>query len=279
VISKGDLMDPISFRFDSSALRELGLAQHTAFVSGQPFPNVVIDDFLPKDWLDPLIAEFPKPHTANWQTFDNGQEKKLALSRATELGEATQRVLGQLHSAACLEFLETLTGIDGLIPDPYLVGGGLHQIERGGFLKVHADFNWHEKLRLERRLNLIVYLNRDWRESYGGDLQLWDAAMTRCVTRIHPVLNRAVIFSTFDTGYHGHPDPLTCPEGETRKSLALYYYTNGHRDQATSPMHSTLFQARPGETLPPARGRSNWKSIARRFIPPIVTDYLRSPRK
>jgi hypothetical protein len=279
LISKSDLIQSISFRFDPHALREIALAQHAAFVRAQPFPNVVMDNFLPEAWLDPLVAEFPMPRSGNWQTFENAQEKKLASSRETEMGEATRRVLGELNSATFLEFLETLTGIDGLIPDPYFVGGGLHQIERGGFLKVHADFNWHEKLRLARRLNLIVYLNRDWSEAYGGDLQLWDAAMSHCVTQIYPILNRAVLFSTLDTGYHGHPDPLACPEGETRKSLALYYYTNGRPDNESYAVHSTLFQARPGEKLTPARPRHNWKSIAKRFIPPIVTDSLRSPHR
>lgn len=272
-------MDSISFQFDSDTLRKLALGQRATFVGAQPFPHVVLNDFLPNAWLDPLIAEFPKPRSGNWQSFDNTQEKKLASSLETEMGAATRTVLAQLNSPVFLEFLETLTGIAGLIPDPYLVGGGLHQIERGGFLKVHADFNWHEKLRLDRRLNLIVYLNRDWRESYGGDLQLWDAAMTHCVKSIYPFLNRAVLFSTLDTGYHGHPEPLACPEGETRKSLALYYYTNGRPDHESSDAHSTVFRARPGEPLASARARRNWRSVAKKFIPPIVTDAVNSSRK
>lgn len=272
-------MEAISFQFDPDALHELALAQRASFVAAQPFPNVVLDNFLPSGWLEPLIAEFPKPRTGNWQSFDNAQEKKLASSLETEMGGVTRAVLTQLNSAAFLGFLEALTGIDGLIPDPYLVGGGLHQIERGGFLKVHADFNWHQKLRLDRRLNLIVYLNRDWRESYGGDLQLWDAAVTHCVKNIYPVLNRAVLFSTLDTGYHGHPEPLTCPEGETRKSLALYYYTNGRPEKESSDVHSTVFRARPGERLAPARARRSWRSFAKKFIPPIVTDAVNSTRR
>jgi len=272
-------MESISFQFDADALRELALAEHDAFGRAQPFPYVVMDNFLPTIWLDALLAEFPKPRAANWQTFDNAQEKKLASSRGTEMGDVTRRVLAQLNSATFLEFLETLTSIDGLIPDPYFVGGGLHQIERGGFLKVHADFNWHEKLRLDRRLNLIVYLNRDWNESYGGDLQLWDAEMTHCVKKIYPVLNRAVLFYTVENGFHGHPDSLTCPEGETRKSIALYYYTNGRPANESSVGHSTLFQARPGESLTSARRPRTWKSVAKKFIPPIVTDTFKSTRK
>src|SRR5581483_6543461 len=114
---------------------------------------------------------------------------------------------------------------DGLIPDPYFTGGGLHQIERGGYLKIHADFDRHEKLGLQRRLNVLVYLNRDWDESYGGALELWDRAMTHPVVRVLPVFNRCVVFSTTDQSYHGHPEPLTCPPDRRRRSLALYYYT------------------------------------------------------
>lgn len=268
-----------SFQFDAAALQALALARRDQFANAQPFPNVVMDNFLPAAWLAPLLAEFPKPQTGKWQTFDNAQEKKLASSHEAEMGEATRRVLAQLNSGTFLQFLETLTGIDGLIPDPYFVGGGMHQIERGGFLKVHADFNWHEKLRLDRRLNFIVYLNRAWQESYGGDLQLWDSAMTHCVKKIYPVLNRAVLFYTFDRGYHGHPDPLTCPEGETRKSLALYYYTNGRPANESAGAHSTMFQARPGETLKPTRTARTWKSVAKKFIPPIVTDAVKAARK
>jgi Rps23 Pro-64 3,4-dihydroxylase Tpa1-like proline 4-hydroxylase len=148
-----------------------------------------------------------------------------------------------------IDFLETLTGITGLLPDPHLWGGGLHQIQRGGFLKVHADFNRHERLDLDRRLNLLVYLNKDWKEEYGGQLELWSRDMKRCEERVLPVFNRCVVFSTTDTSYHGHPDELTCPEGWTRKSMALYYYTTGRSAEETSQSHSTLYQERPGESV------------------------------
>jgi hypothetical protein len=140
-----------------------------------------------------------------------------------------------------------LTGISGLIPDPYLEGGGLHQIERDGFLKVHADFNVHAKLRLDRRLNFILYLNQDWREEYNGHLELWDRGMTRCVRKVLPVCNRAVVFVTTDWSFHGHPEKLACPPGRTRKSVALYYYTNGRPAEERSAGHGVLWQERPSD--------------------------------
>jgi hypothetical protein len=108
----------------------------------------------------------------------------------------------------------------------------------------------------------LIYLNRDWREEYGGHLELWNAAMTQCDVRVLPVFNRAVIFSTTDRSFHGHPDPLKCPEGMTRKSMALYYYSRGRPEEEVSPSHSTLWQIRPAE---PGGSRLAWARRLRRL--------------
>ena len=166
----------------------------------------------------------------------------------TQFGSATRALLYQLNSSVFIDFLETLTGIRGLIPDPHFWGGGVHQIVRGGFLKVHTDFNRHPRLKLDRRLNLLLYLNPEWQEEWGGHLELWDRGMAKCGKRILPIFGRCVVFSTTDFSNHGHPDPLNCPEGMTRKSLALYYYSNGRPSSETAGKHySTSFRRRPGE--------------------------------
>jgi hypothetical protein len=155
------------------------------------------------------------------------------------------------------------------------MGGGLHQIERGGYLKIHADFNRHPKFKLERRLNLLLYLNENWKEEYGGHLELWNREMTHFVHKILPTFNRCVIFNTTDTSYHGHPEPLACPQGMTRKSLALYYYSNGRPAEEESPEHGTLVRPRPGETIDGLNGHAtanSLKGIVKRFVPPIVID-------
>ena len=140
-----------------------------------------------------------------------------------------------------MAFLEKLTGIAGLIPDPHLRGGGLHEIRRGGSLGVHADFNFYKRLNLFRRLNLLLYLNENWSEEWGGHLELWDRTGKRCMQRIAPIFNRAVIFDTSNFSYHGHPHPLECPDNRSRKSLALYYYTvEAPADEDRTP-HTTLF--------------------------------------
>jgi hypothetical protein len=143
-----------------------------------------------------------------------------------------------------------LTGIQGLVPDPHLWGGGLHQILPGGKLAVHADFNKYPHFKLDRRLNVLVYLNRDWQEQWGGQLELWNRDMTRCEQRILPLFNRMVCFSTTDSSFHGHPDPLRCPADRTRRSLALYYYSNGRPAEEIGRPHTTLFQYRPDDEMP-----------------------------
>jgi len=215
------------------------------YAAAQPFPHAVIDDFLPPEVCEGLLAEFPGPDSIEWLRFDKHHSVKLATRGETQFGEYTRSVLAHLNGLGCLRFLEGLTGIEGLIPDPDFEGGGLHQIRSGGYLKIHADFNRHSRLTLDRRINLILYLNKDWREEYHGQLELWDRSMTRAVKKILPVYNRCVIFNTTDWAYHGHPDKLACPEGMTRKSVALYYYTVGRPVEERSVKHGTLWQERP----------------------------------
>jgi hypothetical protein len=218
-----------------------------AYARARPFPHAVIDGLFDDEILDAVLSGFPDPGDPAWARFENPHEKKLGnYARLEELPEPVVRFLNALNSARMLEFLEALTGIDGLVPDPYFGGGALHQIVRGGFLKVHADFNWHPKLRLDRRLNALIYLNRGWRPEYGGELELWDAEMRGPVASILPAFNRTVVFTTTDQSFHGHPRPLACPEGMTRKSVSLYYYSNGRPESERSAPHDTIFRTPDG---------------------------------
>ena len=242
------------------------------YAAADPFPHVVIDDFLPAEVLREVADSFPNANDIDWHRSANPRQQKLAAEDETLITESARRLLYQLNSATFLKFLEVLTGIEGLIPDPYFAGGGLHQIERGGYLKIHADFNRHPKFMLERRLNLLLYLNHDWKEEYGGHLELWNKGMTHCVHRILPIFNRCVIFNTTDFSYHGHPEPLACPADMTRKSLALYYYSNGRPAQDISDEHGTLVRPRPGEIIDGLNGRSSSRDLLKRFMPPIIRD-------
>ncbi len=227
-----------------SRMRELARSARSSYRAARPFPHVVVDDFFDPALLDQVLAEFPAREQIRWRGFRNEYEIKLFSSADATFGPVTRLLMYHLNSISFLEFLSELTGIGNLIPDPHFSGGGLHQIERGGKLGIHADFNKHERYGLDRRLNVLVYLNKDWREEYGGRLELWSRDMARCEAAIAPVFNRMVIFNITDFAYHGHPDPLQCPQEMTRKSLAVYYYTNGRPAEEVNGKHSTLFRAR-----------------------------------
>lgn len=270
-----NMTSTLTFRLDSEYLKKLAVKYREDYQQAKPFPHIVIDNFLPEFVLDKILTEFPKAGDIDWQKFENKAERKLANKHEKYMGDNTRSLLYQFNSSTFIEFLENITGIEGIIPDPHFEGGGLHQIERGGYLKMHVDFNRNNKLHLDRRLNLLLYLNKDWKEEYGGYLELWDKEITQCEKKILPVFNRLVIFTTTDFSYHGHPEPLTCPEGWTRKSLALYYYTNGRpAEEISGKEHYTIFQARPGEDLQEKTSGIKAKTILKKLIPPIIIEGL-----
>jgi Rps23 Pro-64 3,4-dihydroxylase Tpa1-like proline 4-hydroxylase len=255
-------------------MRELAGPARQSYLAARPFPHVVFDDFLDPALLQRVLDEFPRPGAIRWQSFDNEREVKLASASEASFGPWTRLLLYHLNAITFLEFLSEVTAIDNLIPDPTFDGGGLHQIVPGGKLGIHADFNKHGRFGLDRRLNILVYLNRDWREDYGGHLELWDRAMTKCEVRIAPNFNRMVVFGTTDYTYHGHPDPLRCPEGMTRKSLALYYFSNGRPAAEVSGEHSTLFRQRDARDFRPSLAQ-RVRAVARELTPPIIARQLR----
>lgn len=220
------------FVFQAVPLQCLAAMRRLEYRGAEPFPHVVIDNFLEAKVADKLLKEFPKPDSSVW--FDwrdrdrRHQPKKQGIGHAKRLGGASpwlQSTLAAFNSYPFLNFLEKLTGIEKLLPDPYFHGGGIHQILSGGKLDVHTDFNELSQLDLFRRVNVFLYLNKNWLPKYGGDLEFWDADVRECRKRIAPLFNRIVIFNTDKSSFHGHPSPLNTPEHITRKSIAAYYYT------------------------------------------------------
>jgi len=262
----------------ANRLMELAKEKADEYQNNKPFPYIYFDNFLPIEAAEAALEAFPQPKSLTWQKFDNPNEKKLAFDSVERLPAADRDVLYFLNSRPMLQFLETLTGIQSVSPDPYFVGGGLHQIKPGGKLGVHADFNFHTKLKLDRRINVLVYLNKDWKEEYGGHFELWNRDMSAAEAKILPLFNRCAIFSTSSWSFHGHPEPLACPPDRTRKSIATYYYTNGRPEEEVADVHTTVFKARPGEVEQPAQTRTFHK-VLRSVTPPILVDAFKSFRK
>ena len=250
----------------------LGKSLNPQYLSNTPFPHIVIDNFLPGDCLRRVLNEFPKREPGRFADANSNlktgyQMEKIASSYITNLQNA-------FNSSQFIGYLEELTGIKGLIPDPHFVGGGLHETARGGHLSIHADFNIHPKLKLRRRLNLILFLNEGWQEQWGGHLELWEKDMSARRHSILPVMGRAVIFNTESDSFHGHPDPTQSPETVFRRSIALYYYTAVDHIVGIK-QRTTDFRRRPGSSDSGQDFKTRLQEFIRDCTPPIIARKLK----
>jgi Rps23 Pro-64 3,4-dihydroxylase Tpa1-like proline 4-hydroxylase len=286
------------FYFNSSDLQKLAEKHRSDFLDAGPFPHVVIDNFLPEEVLNQIVDEFPGPDEDAWTMWGPGDIKhtknknveKLGTSDEEVFGPMTRHFMAQLNSYTFVQFMEELTKSPYIIVDPAYNGCGLHSTGRGGKLMVHVDGNRHPNTfsgMMHQRFNLILYLNKDWEEEYGGHLELWNRDATECIKKVQPIFNRCLIFDTGSFSYHGHPEPLACPEGRRRNSLAVYYYQlQRDVDASYSGMQRTVKWAGTQD------GDSGWRSkdwmwilkvestvLAKRLLPPIVADMIRSIKR
>ncbi len=222
-----------------------------AFKEATPFPHVVVDNLLEDASLSELADAFPSVDEGRWWRYDNELEKKHACNDLARLPSIFKEFFDEANSETVVKQLASLSGLDRLVPDHALNGGGLHQIPRGGKLDVHEDYNVHKGMNAWRKLNVIVYLNKGWEESYGGHLELWNGDVTRCEKKVLPTFNRTVIFRTDLMSNHGHPDPLSCPSDRSRRSLACYYYVPLLPGE-TFEYVSTNFKRRPTDSDDPS---------------------------
>jgi len=238
VITPAEMADVVNIAALEQAVSTNGYRDNT------PYPHIVLENFLRDEWFEAVVAEFPAIAAEKWTNYSHVNERKFANQKYETWGSATRHVVSVLNSPAFVDWLGRVTGIEGLIIDESFEGGGMHQSIAGGYLNVHADFTVHPHHRhWQRRVNLLLYCNRDWRSEYGGELELWSRDMKRCEKRVAPLKNRVLIFNTDMDSFHGHPDPLTTPVGVARQSLALYYFT-----QEEAPVvRSTEYRARPGD--------------------------------
>lgn len=228
-------MDGGWFFFDRAALRGLADRHRSAYAGGRPFPHVAIDDFLPPEVFARLAAGFPASDHPGWKRKDHAEQAArlggLQRSGFAGVDPFVRHLLNEVNGMALLDFLERLTGVTGLVPDPHFLGGGLHLTLPGGHLDLHADFGRDRRRGLARRLTLLLYAESAWEPSWGGDLELWDAGVARCEARLPPLPNRLVVLAHGEDHWHGHPEPLRCPPDRARKVLAAYYYVAPGRDE------------------------------------------------
>jgi Rps23 Pro-64 3,4-dihydroxylase Tpa1-like proline 4-hydroxylase len=214
---------------DFSLFEKLSVNYQTAY----PYPYIVIDNFLPDFILSQCLDEVKKNNEWGYNKMkwvEPYEVNKFYIPDETkDIGylknkmPTTTLIMDYLNSPEFLKSLEKLTGINKLFRDPILMGGGVHKINRGGKLAIHTDYNIHPTNSYRRKLNLLLYLNKDWDKSWGSNLELWNKEITTKVVEVEPIFNRVVIF-TIDDAPHGHPYPLNCPENISRYSIALYYF-------------------------------------------------------
>lgn len=217
------------------------------YASADPYPHIVLDDVLLPEVFARAVEEFPGTRDEFWQGYLHVNETKYANKEPNTWGPTLKAIAEEFVSPEFVRFLGELTGIENLLPDWSMDGGGLHQTLRGGHLNIHADFtSHHEHENWARRVNILLYLNEEWLEEWGGKLELWNKDMTECRGRVTPAGNRMLVFTTAADTFHGHPDGLTCPEGMARRSMALYYFTE--QDQRAE-RRSTNYQPRPDDGL------------------------------
>jgi 2OG-Fe(II) oxygenase superfamily len=204
-------------------LRSLADTLRESYNAAKPWPHLIIDDLIDPEFVAAAEAEELTPALR----LEIQKDQTIAKAETAEVGgEAAKEILDSLLTAEFVDFLERLTGITGLIGDPSHALAGLHVNPPGAFQALHRDFRRHPTTHSYHRINVLVFLNSDWKEEYGGELELWPANRSACGQRIRPVAGRVVIFETTPTSYHAIPEPVRCPPGRARLSLASYYYTD-----------------------------------------------------
>ncbi len=225
-----------------------------AFRSALPFKHAVIDDFFEAVFAERLLADFPvfNPALAKNEIY-GGVWGKAVNTEIRQISPAYKEMYELISSSLFLDLIGEISGIHGLLPDPKLYGGGTHENLHGQDLDPHVDFNYDEAQKLHRRLNLIVYLNKDWKREWGGSIEIHSNPRRPAENQIHsyePLFNRAVMFETNEYSWHGFPK-IELPEAErhrSRKSISIYLYTRERPAEEIAPVHGTFYVHRPLDT-------------------------------
>jgi len=243
---------------------------HETFANNKPFPHLVFEGLFSPTLLELVNSEFDSLKWGDWQSYDTSNERKFGSRPNTRFGPATQLYFNTIYSGPFVRLMTGVTGIEGLVPDPELHAGGLHEIPTGGKFAVHTDFNQHPVTHLDNRLVFITYLNKGWEAGFGGALELWCPDEDICKVAVEPVFGRSVLFYQSSRSPHGHPTPVCAPEGRTRRSAAAYFYSNGRSDGETTEFHSTVITKQIK-----LEGREKVVRNLKYFTPPAVVDAVR----
>lgn len=249
-MARSEMIENIMTMFDSR--RYSHMAKTAAYLTRPPIPHAHFDAFLPDGLATAISGAFPDRSNEGWTVHSNEHADRKFLGDETKVHPTFRTFMQATASRQFLLFLETLTGIDGLIPDPYYIGGGAMTAGRGDKLDMHIDFNWHYKLHAHRRVNALFYLTPGWLPEWGGDLALGNPP----AVSYQPAFNRLIVFSTSEDSWHGQPDPIVCPPGNLRRVFSAFYYTAASPSQMADP-HLTRYHETTPYTEKPLKDYQN----------------------
>jgi Rps23 Pro-64 3,4-dihydroxylase Tpa1-like proline 4-hydroxylase len=205
---------------------------------GTPVPWLTFDDFLPKELLNLVQEELTQIPEHLWNRFTRAGSAMKECNNF-HFSPTLRDLALNFNSHEFLTWLENLTGLKKLIPDPHFIGAGLMRCYQGDSLKLHTDFNWNEQLHLNRCLNMILYVSKEWDPEWGGVLEFWNFDKTECLHRIEPKTNRLLIWNYNERLIHGHPTPIACPDQVSRDGLRMFYFQSNAAPISTP--HRSLY--------------------------------------
>jgi hypothetical protein len=210
------------------------------FLKSIPSPSIIIENFFHDDVALLLNDECQNSNDSHWKVFTRNGSHMIEYNNIQQLPKAYE-VYSYLHSGPFLKWLEQLTGINGLIPDPHLIGAGYSKSFRGDTLKIHTDFNWNNELKLYRVLSLIVYLTPGWKVEWGGGLDFYNNDRTEVIKTLPCLYNNCAIWKYDELGFHGYTTPINCPEGKSRNSIRAFYYVSDGEYKKDFTPHRSLY--------------------------------------
>lgn len=220
-------------------------ANHIQHIYGKSFFSAEDTQTILEDW--------PSIDDSRWNCLQRmvefGVGKKLEIAKYEQMPQRIASILQKLQTKEFVESIESITGIPNLKSDLDLYGGGMVYTPSGGFLKVHADFNYYEKLKMYRRINLIVYMNELWPSEWKGNIEFWNEEMTLKVLDYPPYVNTFLLFRVNDKAFHGYPEPIQCPANEGRKSLNFYFYSTEPDSEQSIEPHKTIWKDQTNQQL------------------------------
>jgi len=217
------------------------------YVTAKPFEYVVIHNFFSKEYAEKVLSEFPDPD-GSWWPYDNPFEQKFLFNNFST--PVMKELFEHLNSPSFTKIISDITSILDLESDPHLHSAGLHAYPRNGKLDIHLDYTIHPISGKERRTSLMIYMTKNWKKEWGGNLQLWDPDLSNSQELDIDLWNTAVLFKTSGDAYHGFPEPITCPHGTFRKVMGLYYLSEPREETLKNPRYRAELFPRPGHVIP-----------------------------